>query len=124
MTDIFGFNRHVGDSNVECLCPYGYRGNKCETHEFLNEDSGKKDTPKGSQLKNLFQLFFFTECILSKDSKKDEDSYECASKCMNDINNIELCRCHKNNEIGKENSIFLYKHQSLRQRTFLDNFIN
>lgn len=36
------FNRHVGDSNVQCLCPYGYRGNKCETHEFLDEENGKK----------------------------------------------------------------------------------
>lgn len=35
------FNRHIGDSNVECLCPYGYKGNKCETHEFLDEDNGE-----------------------------------------------------------------------------------
>lgn len=35
------FNRHIGDSNAECLCPYGYRGNKCETHEFLDEDNGE-----------------------------------------------------------------------------------
>lgn len=33
--------RHVGDSNVKCMCPYGYRGNKCETHEFLDDENGK-----------------------------------------------------------------------------------
>lgn len=27
--------------NVKCLCPYAYRGNKCETHEFLNDENGK-----------------------------------------------------------------------------------
>lgn len=36
------FDRHVGDSSVECLCPYGYSGNKCETHEFLDEANGKR----------------------------------------------------------------------------------
>lgn len=34
-------DRHVGDSNVKCMCPYGYRGNKCETHEFLDEENGE-----------------------------------------------------------------------------------
>lgn len=35
-------NRHVGDANVECVCPYGYRGNKCETHEFLDDENGER----------------------------------------------------------------------------------
>lgn len=45
MTDFISifllFHRHVGDLNVKCLCPYAYRGNKCETHEFLNDENGK-----------------------------------------------------------------------------------
>lgn len=24
------------------MCPYGYRGNKCETHEFLDDENGEK----------------------------------------------------------------------------------
>lgn len=52
----------------------------------------------------LFVLFcLLSECNLAKDSAtREEDSFECASKCMNDLNNIELCRCHQNNEIGNE----------------------
>lgn len=39
---ILTFDRHVGDSNVKCMCPYGYSGNKCETHEFLDAENGEK----------------------------------------------------------------------------------
>ncbi|KAL7031712.1 hypothetical protein ACKWTF_007108 [Chironomus riparius] len=78
-----GVCKHVGDLNVKCLCPYAYRGNKCETHEFLNDEN---------------------ECNLSsKDSTTTDDSIDyiaCSSKCLNDLNNIELCSCHQNNEIG------------------------
>lgn len=44
------------------------------------------------------------ECNLSKDSSRtdeSDDAFECTSKCLNDLNNIELCRCHQNNEIGE-----------------------
>lgn len=44
------------------------------------------------------------ECNLSKDSSRTDDSvdaFECTRKCLNDLNNIELCRCHQNNEMGK-----------------------
>jgi hypothetical protein len=69
---------------------------------------------KGNELTNLKRhdvtfpsLFIFsqTECNLSKDSSTSTDdsieSFQCASKCLNELNNIELCRCHQNNEIGK-----------------------
>ncbi|KAG5682683.1 hypothetical protein PVAND_012018 [Polypedilum vanderplanki] len=79
-----GVCKHVGDLNVKCLCPYAYRGNKCETHEFLNDEN---------------------ECNLSsKDSTTSDDSIDyalCSNKCLNDLNNIELCSCHQNNEIGR-----------------------
>lgn len=57
---------------------------------------------------SFFPNFLFThaECNLSKDSSASSDSsadsFECASKCLNELNNIELCRCHQNNEIGKQ----------------------
>lgn len=44
------------------------------------------------------------ECNLSKDSSRTDDNteaFECTSKCLNGLNNIELCRCHQNNEIGE-----------------------
>jgi hypothetical protein len=52
-----------------------------------------------------------TECNLSsKDSTTTDDSIDyiaCSSKCLNDLNNIELCSCHQNNEIGKEKNVFI-----------------
>ncbi|CRK93035.1 CLUMA_CG006507, isoform A, partial [Clunio marinus] len=78
-----GVCKHVGDSNIKCMCPYGYSGNKCEIHEFLDDED---------------------ECNLSKYSSKSDgslDSFECVSKCLSELNNIELCRCHQNNEIAQ-----------------------
>lgn len=102
-------NRHVGDSNVKCMCPYGYRGNKCETHEFLDDEDGKSLTflPNHVRLRAFYSQQ--TECNLSKDSLRSDDSvdsFACASKCLNELNNIELCRCHQYNELGKRKSIF------------------
>lgn len=52
-----------------------------------------------------------TECNLSsKDLTTTDDSIDyiaCSSKCLNDLNNIELCSCHQNNEIGKKMSFFV-----------------
>lgn len=94
------------------MCPYGYRGNKCETHEFLDDENGKNETnfnlSKSCAQKAHSFVFIYTpiECNLSRDSSATADdsidSFDCASKCLNELNNIELCRCHQNNEIGKQ----------------------
>lgn len=124
--------RHVGDLNVKCLCPYAYRGNKCETHEFSNDHHGKFEMTLSSRLCYIFiyfickfyscspiDFFFFfllsfsplsrsPECNLSKDSTTTDDSLDyasCSSKCLNDLGSAELCSCHQNNEIGKRKSL-------------------
>ena len=38
---MFFFKRHIVDAAVTCLCPPGYRGNKCETPE-IDEITGKE----------------------------------------------------------------------------------
>ncbi len=99
------------------MCPYAYKGNKCETHEFLNDDHGKL---KWMILFALFSFYLFIiiffchlllnsriECNLSKDTKTTDDSEDytiCSGKCLNDLSNRELCSCHQNNEIGKKKS--------------------
>jgi hypothetical protein len=61
--------RHVGDSNVECVCPSGFKGIKCEIREFFDEENGKfKDLRTGRMLCNA------DEDSNQKDKKKRQSA--------------------------------------------------
>lgn len=66
-------------------------------------------------------MAYKTECNLSsKDSTTTDDSIDyiaCSSKCLNDLNNIELCSCHQNNEIGKEKCLYFSYYSDVRHDT-------
>lgn len=41
---IISIYRHIGDTAITCICPPGFKGNKCDSPEFDDEASKLKNS--------------------------------------------------------------------------------